>query len=101
MLRFAALAERMGATLAASGPPVEAGWMPRTRKVGQSGMTVSPRVYLAFGISGAPQHLAGIAGAGTIIAVNSDPDARIFDVAHYGAVADLFEVAAALELELG
>ncbi len=101
VLRFAALAERMGATLAASGPPVEAGWMPRTRKVGQSGMTVSPRVYLAFGISGAPQHLAGIAGAGRIIAINSDPDARIFDVAHYGAVADLFEVAAALELELG
>ncbi|MBA3807525.1 MAG: electron transfer flavoprotein subunit alpha/FixB family protein [Solirubrobacterales bacterium] len=94
------LAARIGATLAVSGPLVEAGWAPRARKVGQSGKTVAPRVYLALGISGAAQHLAGMSSSRTIIAVNSDPDARIFDVAHYGAVADLFEVAAALEREL-
>ena len=95
------LAERVGAKLAVSGPLVERAWAPRGLKVGQSGKTVAPRVYLALGISGAPQHLAGISGSRTIIAVNSDPNARIFDVAHYGAVADLFEVAAALERELG
>jgi electron transfer flavoprotein alpha subunit len=95
------LAKRVGAKLAVSGPLVERAWAPRGLKVGQSGKTVAPRVYLALGISGAPQHLAGMSGSQTIIAVNSDPNARIFDVAHYGAVADLFEVAAALERELG
>ncbi|HSZ06456.1 MAG TPA: electron transfer flavoprotein subunit alpha/FixB family protein [Solirubrobacteraceae bacterium] len=95
------LAERMGATLSVSGPLVEKGWAPRTRKVGQTGRTVAPRVYLALGISGAAQHLAGIAEGSTIIAVNSDPGARIFDVADYGAVADLFAVAAELERKLG
>jgi electron transfer flavoprotein alpha subunit len=90
----------MGATLAVSGPLVEAGLASRTRKVGQSGKTVAPRVYLALGISGAPQHLAGMSAARTIIAVNSDRGARIFDVAHHGAVADLFEVAAELERQL-
>ncbi len=91
------LAALMGATVSVSGPLVEAGWASRTRKVGQSGKTVAPRVYLALGISGAAQHLAGMSRSDTIIAVNSDPGARIFDVAHYGAVADLFEVAAELE----
>jgi electron transfer flavoprotein alpha subunit len=95
------LASLLRAALVASGPPVEAGWVSRTRKVGQSGRTVAPRVYLALGISGAPQHLAGIARARTIIAVNTDPNARIFDVADHGAVADLFEVAAELERRLG
>jgi electron transfer flavoprotein alpha subunit len=95
------LAALMGAALAASGPPVEAGWVPPARKVGQSGRSVAPRVYLALGISGAPQHLAGVAKARTIIAVNTDPNARIFDVADHGAVADLFEVAAELERQLG
>jgi electron transfer flavoprotein alpha subunit len=94
------LARSMGATLAVSGPLVEAGLASRTRKVGQSGKTVAPRVYLALGISGAPQHLAGMSAARTIIAVNSDRGARIFDVAHHGAVADLFEVAAELERQL-
>jgi len=94
------LAERMGATLSGSGPLVEAGLLSRARKVGQSGHTVAPRVYLALGISGAAPHVAGMSKARTIIAVNSDPDARIFDVAHYGAVADLFEVAAELERQL-
>jgi electron transfer flavoprotein alpha subunit len=100
MAQIERLAELMGATLAVSGPLVEAGWGARTRKVGQSGKTVAPRVYLALGISGAAQHLGGMSRSRTIVAVNSDPDARIFDVAHYGAVADLFEVADALESRL-
>ncbi len=87
------LSEKLGATLAVSRPIVDAGWMPNARQVGQSGKTVKPKVYLAFGISGAVQHLAGMKGSETIIAVNTDPEAAIFDVAHYGAVADLFEVA--------
>ncbi|HEX7290089.1 MAG TPA: electron transfer flavoprotein subunit alpha/FixB family protein [Conexibacter sp.] len=95
--RFEALAEAMGATLSVSRPLVDAGWQTSARQVGQSGKTVTPKVYLALGISGAVQHVAGIRGAETIIAVNSDPEAPIFRVAHYGAVADLFEVADALE----
>jgi electron transfer flavoprotein alpha subunit len=95
--RLERLAEAIGATISVSGPLVEAGWASRTRKVGQSGKTVAPRVYLALGISGAAQHLAGMSRSRTIVAVNSDPGARIFDFAHYGAVADLFEVADELE----
>jgi electron transfer flavoprotein alpha subunit len=95
------LAARIGAALAVSGPLVEAGWATRARKVGQSGKTVAPRVYLALGISGAAQHIAGMSRSRTIVAVNSDARARIFDVAHYGAVADLFDVAAELERALG
>jgi electron transfer flavoprotein alpha subunit len=95
------IARAIGATLAVSGPLVESGWASRALKVGQSGKTVAPRVYLALGISGAAQHLAGMSQSRTIVAVNSDPGARIFDVAHYGAVADLFEVAAELERRLG
>jgi electron transfer flavoprotein alpha subunit len=93
---FEELAERLGATLSVSRPLVDAGWMPSSRQVGQSGKTVKPKVYLAFGISGAVQHLAGMKASGTIIAVNTDPEAAIFSVAHYGAVADLHEVAEAL-----
>ncbi len=99
--RLARLAEQIGATLSVSGPLVEAGWAPRALKVGQSGKTVAPRVYLALGISGAAQHLAGMSGSRTVIAVNSDPGARIFDVSDYGAVADLFEIADELERRLG
>ena len=95
--QFQELAERMGATLSSSRPLVDAGWIPSARQVGQSGKTVKPKVYLALGISGAVQHLAGMKTSGTIVAVNSDPEAAIFNVAHYGAVADLFDVAAELE----
>jgi len=95
--QFEGLAAKMGATLSVSRPIVDAGWMPSSRQVGQSGKTVKPKVYLAFGISGAVQHLAGMKGSGTIVAVNTDPEAAIFGVAHYGAVADLFDVAEELE----
>jgi electron transfer flavoprotein alpha subunit len=95
--QFEGLAEKMGATLSVSRPLVDQGWMPNSRQVGQSGKTVKPKVYLALGISGAVQHLAGMKTSGTIIAVNTDPEAAIFNVAHYGAVADLFEVAEELE----
>ncbi len=94
---FEELAEKMGATLSVSRPLVDAGWMPASRQVGQSGKTVKPTVYLAFGISGAVQHLAGMKTSGTIIAVNTDPEAAIFNVASYGAKADLFDVAEELE----
>lgn len=94
---FVKLAETVGATLSVSRPLVDAGWMPASRQVGQSGKTVKPKVYLAMGISGAVQHLAGMKTSGTIIAVNSDPEAAIFRVAHYGAVMDLFEVAEEIE----
>ncbi len=90
---FRELSEKMGAILSVSRPLVDAGWMPASRQVGQSGKTVKPRLYLAFGISGAVQHLAGMKTAGTIVAVNTDPEAAIFNVAHYGAVADLLDVA--------
>jgi electron transfer flavoprotein alpha subunit len=95
--QFEELAGKMGATLSVSRPLVDQGWMPSSRQVGQSGKTVKPKVYLALGISGAVQHLAGMKTSGTIIAVNSDPEAAIFNVAHYGAVADLFEVAEELD----
>jgi electron transfer flavoprotein alpha subunit len=95
--RFQRLAEKMGATLSVSRPIVDSGWMPSALQVGQSGKTVKPKVYLAFGISGAVQHLAGMKASGTIIAVNTDPEAAIFGVAHFGAVVDLFDVADELE----
>jgi electron transfer flavoprotein alpha subunit len=95
--QFEQLAEKMGAVLSVSRPLVDAGWMSNARQVGQSGKTVKATVYLALGISGAVQHLAGMKTCGTIIAVNTDPEAAIFNVAHYGAVADLFDVAEELE----
>jgi electron transfer flavoprotein alpha subunit len=91
--QFEELAEKMGATLSVSRPLVDAGWVSNARQVGQSGKTVKPKVYLALGISGAVQHLAGMQTAETIIAVNTDPEAPIFNVAHYGVVADMFDVA--------
>ena len=87
------LASALGAELAASRPVVDSGWLPKTRQVGKSGAHVTPKLYLALGVSGAPEHVEGMQGAELIIAVNSDPGAAIFNVAHYGAVADLFDVA--------
>ena len=87
------LAEALGAALSCSRPVVDAGWLPRTRQVGKSGLKVKPKMYLMLGISGAPEHLEGMKSAELIIAVNTDKKAPIFNVAHYGATADLFEVA--------
>jgi electron transfer flavoprotein alpha subunit len=93
------LAKALGATVSASRPVIDAGWLPRTRQVGKSGLKVKPKLYLMLGISGAPEHLEGMSGAELIVAINTDKKAPIFNVAHYGANADLFEVAEAM-LEL-
>ncbi|MXR41111.1 electron transfer flavoprotein subunit alpha/FixB family protein [Halobaculum sp. WSA2] len=90
------LVEVTGATMSSSRPIVDNGWLPKNRQVGQSGKQVTPDVYLAIGISGAVQHVAGMKGAETIIAINTDPNAPIFDIADYGIVGDLFDVVPAL-----
>ncbi len=86
------LAELLGGAVCASRPVVDQGWLPISRMVGKSGNLVKPKLYLALGISGAPEHVEGMAGAETIIAVNIDPNAPIFDIAKYGAEVDLFDL---------
>jgi len=92
--QFRELAEALGATLGCSRPIADAGWLPKSRQVGQSGKTASAcKLYIAMGVSGAIQHLAGMKHVSTIVAVNSDANASIFGVAKYGVVGDIFEVA--------
>jgi electron transfer flavoprotein alpha subunit len=90
------LADALGGAVCASRPVVDQGWLPPTRQVGKSGMTVKPKLYLALGISGAPEHLEGMEGADLIIAVNTDPQAPIFETAHFGVEADALELLPAL-----
>jgi electron transfer flavoprotein alpha subunit len=96
-----ALADAIGATVSCSRPVADAGWLPQSRQVGTSGKTVRPRLYVALGISGAFQHLAGMRGADTVLAVNKDPRAPIFQVASYGIVGDVIEVLPLLTRQLG
>ncbi len=94
------LADALGGALCASRPVIDQGWLPLSRQVGKSGMTVKPKLYLSLGVSGAPEHVEGMKDSGLIVAINTDPNAPIFGISHYGICADLFDIVPTLIEEI-